>query len=43
MLLKFMTADRVFNCMGTKYQVVTAVKLGYIYILKHDIAHVIYT
>jgi len=29
--------------MGTKYQVVMAVELGYIYILSHDMAHVIYT
>ena len=43
MLLKFMTADRVFNCIGTNYQVVMTVDLGYIYILSHDIAHVIYT
>jgi len=43
MLLKFITADRVFNCMGTKYQVVMTVELGYIYILCRDMDHVIYT
>jgi len=43
MLQKFMTVERVFYCMVTKYQVVMAVELGYIYILSHDMAPVIYT
>jgi hypothetical protein len=40
MMLKFMTADSVFNCMGAKYQVLMAVDLGCIYILSHDMARI---
>jgi hypothetical protein len=43
MMLQFITADSVFNCIGAKYQVLVAVELGFFYILSHDMAHVIYT
>jgi hypothetical protein len=42
MFLKVMTADRVFDY-GYGYQIQVAVELGYIYIISHDMVHVIYT